>query len=227
MAAPGAGDFLKDIRQLPQVRPKIAVMVSLCLAASGRFQPPGKICRLHRPPAAVCSCRLRPSRTAPAAPSPGPLLWHPPVPVPDSAPGILVAKGKPRHTHGIRIMAYDYIHEVLQDGSIEGPARSILVRFHHKAFRPAGSDFAFPPTTSWWKCCPIPNMAPWKSPVATTACMARALRSSAAPGAAARVGKSSSRNAAPGCLPMRPRPGATPTRPWRNACKRQPLPQHP
>ncbi len=41
-------------------------------------------------------------------------------------------------------MAYDYIHEVLQDASIEGPARSILVRFHHKAFRPNGFDFAFP-----------------------------------------------------------------------------------
>ena len=41
-------------------------------------------------------------------------------------------------------MSYDYIHEVLQDGSIEDPSRSILVRFHHKAFRPAGFDFAFP-----------------------------------------------------------------------------------
>lgn len=41
-------------------------------------------------------------------------------------------------------MGYDYIHEILQDHAIENPARSILVRFHHKAFRPAGFDFAFP-----------------------------------------------------------------------------------
>lgn len=41
-------------------------------------------------------------------------------------------------------MGYDYIHEVLQDRSIEDPARSILVRFHHKAYRPAGFDFVFP-----------------------------------------------------------------------------------
>lgn len=41
-------------------------------------------------------------------------------------------------------MGYDYIHEVLQDCAIEDPTRSILVRFHHKAFRPSGFDFTFP-----------------------------------------------------------------------------------
>lgn len=41
-------------------------------------------------------------------------------------------------------MGYDYIHEVLEDQSIENPAQSVLVRFHHKAYCPPGFDYVFP-----------------------------------------------------------------------------------
>ena len=41
-------------------------------------------------------------------------------------------------------MAYEFVHEVLEDEHIERPERSVLVRFHHKAYCPAGYERAFP-----------------------------------------------------------------------------------
>ncbi|MDD5296414.1 MAG: hypothetical protein PHU46_05820 [Rhodocyclaceae bacterium] len=41
-------------------------------------------------------------------------------------------------------MAFEYVHEVLEDQHIERPERSVLVWFHHKPYRPAGFDSEFP-----------------------------------------------------------------------------------
>lgn len=41
-------------------------------------------------------------------------------------------------------MAFEFVHEILQDRHIEQPERSVLVRFHHKAYRPAGFASEFP-----------------------------------------------------------------------------------
>lgn len=41
-------------------------------------------------------------------------------------------------------MNYEFVHEVLEDAHIERPERSVLVRFHHKPYLPAGYERAFP-----------------------------------------------------------------------------------
>lgn len=41
-------------------------------------------------------------------------------------------------------MSFEFVHEVLEDQHIERPERSVLVRFHHKPYQPAGFSSEFP-----------------------------------------------------------------------------------